>query len=300
MRPHHHAAVALLLLLSATGASAQELCIPGTSVCAQRTPGGGVVIAPQLPGVSAQGQAQAQGQGQLPPVQLPNYSAEWQAYLQWRADFKFRVQAELSAKWRVEANAYWEGSPNPYAGRPSPPATVISTSSSASLPRMELGLLGLCFGFLTGKTEAQYVGFCPSLRYRFGALGVALDPAFLHVDEEHAASTGQTLSYGLFGLRPGVTLTMYEGANGYEGSEVYAFAGGHGYVPLSALSQVPGSYWGAHAGLGAYYTRGTFSAGTDMRLTTLSGVGGDDTPSVSGLRAFRIGFEARVYVGVGF
>jgi hypothetical protein len=273
-------------------------CVPGTPFCAQWGPTGPQVVVRPPPvqgGAQAGGgaQAQAQAQAHARAALEAQWRAEWDAYLAWRAQVGVQVDASVRARLQIQARAALARTPDPYAMRPLyvPPPSY----PDVTFPRLSLGLVGFCVGHFLGDTAAVYAGYCPSVRYRLGALGIAVDPAMLAVEEAR-------VPYGMFALRPGVTYAVVRGRYETWGSELYATAGLDVYVPTGPRRPSAPAFFGAHAGLGAQLTDGTVAMGVEWRLTSRvafeHAVLGDG--SGTSVSAFRLGSEARFFVGFEF
>ncbi|MBK8215090.1 MAG: hypothetical protein IPK71_15230 [Myxococcales bacterium] len=292
---------ALVAVATTSGSASADVpgCVPGTPFCAQWGPAGPQVIVRPPPvqggmqgggGAGAHGQAQAQAQARA--ALEAQWRAEWDAYLAWRANIAVQVDVSVRARLQAQARAALSRTPDPYAMRPLyvPPPTY----PDVTFPRLSLGLLGLCFGHFLGDTAAVYAGYCPSVRYRVGALAIALDPAMLAVEEAR-------VPYGAFALRPGVTYALVRGRNETWGSELYVSAGLDVYVPTGPR-RPSAAFFGAHGGLGVQATDGTWVFGAEWRLTSRvafePALLGDGT--ATNVSAFRLGSEARFFVGFEF
>lgn len=290
---------ALVALAVTSGRASADVpgCVPGTPFCAQWGPTGPQVIVRPPPvqgGAQAGGgaHAQAQAQANARAALEAQWRAEWDAYFAWRASLGVQVDASVRARLQAQARADLARTPDPYAMRPLyvPPPTY----PDVTFPRLSLGLVGLCFGHFLGDTAAVYAGYCPSVRYRVGALAIALDPAMLAVEEAR-------VPYGAFALRPGVTYAILRGRNETWGSELYVSAGLDVYVPTGPR-RPSAALFGAHGGLGVQLTDGTVALGVEWRLTSRVGF----EPSVLGdgsgtnVSSFRLGSEARFFVGLEF
>lgn len=219
---------------------------------------------------------------------------EWQAYLTWRAQLSARIDINVRARLQAQARFELGRTPDPYASRPL--YIPGPTYPRITFPRLGLGLLAPCVGHYVGDTAAVYAGYCPSIRYRLGTLGIALDPAIVTVREAG-------VPYGMVGLRPGITYALVEGHHETWGSEFYASAGLYGYLTLGSREPSAGSFWGGYAGLGVQATGDLWTFGVEWRALTRSAFepsylgGAGAGPSVA---SFRLGSETRVYIGIEF
>ena len=311
MRTRAALATTALALCVASPALAQNVvCLPGTSICGEIGPDGKIVVKP--PPATVQGptlQGNGQTSTQTGPVvvsgpsyqeQLATWRLQWDAYIKWRADLRAQIDLDVSLKLHAEARAADLAVPDPWASRP----LIIPTDSmgggrygagegSRYFPRFSLGLLALCFGHWTGPGAPVYGGWCPSIRYRFGALAIGFDPSLMSVAEAGRSSM-------LFGLRPDVTYAVVAGAGQHFGSELFVRGGLDAYLPFDSDFATPSAYLGAHVGIGAQATADLWAFGVDWRATLRGGVNPGADQTSRDMATLRVGTEARLYVAVEF
>ena len=290
MGPRFKAAVAgLVATLVAETSSAQIVCVPGKGCSVEVKP---PPVQWQPPPVQAGGGAQTQ----IPSTHVnPQWEAElarrarWEAYFSWRAKIELEARARLNARFFIDQMKYEARlAPDPYASQ-SAPYFMPPGDRRVKFPRVDLGLLALCFGMYSGPGDPIYLGYCPALRLRLNRRwGIAFDPAIV-------TSRYANLSFGMVGLRPGVQLSFLQGKQKSTASHAYAVAGLDVWLPY-AEDATPSAFLGGHAGVGAMISDGRWGIGFEVRGLVRGGVGNQDDPTASAMSTFRVGFEGRAPV----
>lgn len=279
---------ALFVALLAPASSAQIVCKPGQ----------GCRIEVQPPPVQWQPPSgHMGGQTQVPSTHGGGHwqielarRARWEAYFQWRAQVTAEIRASIDARFYIEQmKVQVRRTADPYASMPAP-SYGIPSDARVRFPRIDLGLFAFCFGGYSGPGEPTYLGYCPAFRLRINRrIGVALDPAVV-------ASYYDNLSFGMFGLRPGVQFSFIQGKRSISASHVYAVTGLDLWLPFGTDDKAPAVFLGGHAGLGAMISQGRLGIGFEVRGLVRGGLGDQEDPVAREMSSFRVGFEGRAPV----
>jgi hypothetical protein len=289
---------ALLVMGISSVASAQLVCIPGQGCKVQVSPPPVQWQPPpvtvQPPPVSWQSpQVQVQVdpavQAQLAWKAELERRARWEAYFSWRQDVWVNAQSMSNMREQIAPFKYAAyQTPDPLAG--SSASFGLPANDYVKFPRLDIGVLAVCYAAYSGPGSPMYVGYCPAVRFRFNSRwGVALDPAMV-------TSIHDRRPFGTFGLRPGVEHTFAQGRRGTSASRGYAVAGFDLWFPTSGGATTPTAFLGGHLGLGAVIESGHFGFGFETRALVRGGVGNQDNTRTAEMSTFRVGFEVRAPV----
>ncbi len=145
--------------------------------------------------------------------------------------------------------------------------------------------------FLLLTTSASLAFAFPSVARRIKEkIGIAFDPAYAVLAHDRA-------SIGMFGLRPGVQVSLVKGRGALASSSAYVVAGMDLWIPTTSRPITPSILLGGHAGLGLVLSYGRFGLSTELRGLVRGGIGNQDSTLAKELSAIRLGFEAR-FLGV--
>ncbi len=172
-----------------------------------------------------------------------------------------------------------------------PPASVHSheTAQAADLfPRVDMGFVSACAGFFPGRGHVFFAGYCPSIRWRIKEnFGIAFEPAYARLDHDRAR-------FGMFGLRPGVQVSLAKGRGILATSTAYVMGGMDLWIPTTNRPIAPSTFLGGHVGLGILLSYGRLGFGTEIRGLVCGGVGNQGSALAKELSTPRLGFEVRV------
>lgn len=282
--------LAFALVLGARAAQAQAPCLPPWCI-ELKTPTVGVESPPVgglTPGVDLNAEARRRAE----------IDAAWSGYVAWEAQLRLEVRASLEAsvraRLRAEAAAAARLTPDPYMAM-RPPITLPYIPPAPQFPRMEVGLLALCFGAWTGPGSPRHGGYCPPVRVRFDERWtLALDPSVLAM--HHDARGFSTL-----GLHPALLYSFAHGVRSYAESHAYVRAGADVWIPVYELQRTPDAFAGGHAGVGVTSAGSGLFVGSELRALVRTGIGDEPVPAgETKMSTLRAGFEVRFGFGFSF
>lgn len=295
-------AIIAAIVAMARSASAQAPCVPPFCVRIEGPPVR--VEAPVDVRVQAEARARAEAEARAQAEASARLAAEieirrqawasWRAYWEWDADLRARaearVSADLSARLRIEmantADRYaYVGSP--ITPPPSYPGLV--------LPQFELGFIPVCAGMWSGSKAPLSFGFCQNVRVRVTeALSITLDPSLTWLWHDRVGEV-------TLGASPGVTYSFLSGEGRMARAHAFASAGLDAWVPLEGFRTNPDFFGGGHLGIGAAVRRGHHvGLTTEVRGLVRRGFGTGGVAEADRRSTWRIGFEAKINVVVGF
>ena len=216
--------------------------------------------------------------------------ARWEAYFTWRQDVWVGAQSTSRMQAQIDSFKYFANqTPDPLAGSSAP--YQAPPNDYVKFPRVDIGILSICYGAYSGSGSPMYVGYCPAVRFRFNSRwAAALDPAIV-------TSLYSSRSFGTFGLRPGVEYTFARGRRDTAPSRGYAVGGLDLWFPTSGGATTPTAFLGGHLGLGAIIEGSQhFGFGFEVRALVRGGVGNQDNAYTPEMSTFRVGFEVRAPV----
>lgn len=287
---------------NASRAIAQEPCVPPFCVRIETPP---VRVEGPTVDVRAQGEARARAEAEARARNEANLRvaaelelrrqawASWRAYWQWDAELRARAEARISSELSARLRAELGATADRYAYVASP-ITPARTYPGLDVPQVGIGVVPLCAGMWSGSKAPIMLGFCSNVRVRVTKeLSLTVDPSLTWV--WHDRDGDFTL-----GASPGVAYSFLTGEGRMASSHAFASAGLDVWVPLANYGANPDLFGGGHVGIGATTIRGSAGFTAEVRGVVRSGFGAGGVAEAEERSTFRVGFEARMNVVVGF